>query len=116
MMDGALDSGGSVRAYACGRDQRDGQVAAKLWHRLMYKDPGLPVFGSRLQTVEHLAYASMLAEQAGIPAPRVVQTGTGGQDIAVLVTDQPIGRPLSALGGELTDATLTAVWSALDQL
>ena len=29
-----------VRVVALGRDQRDGQLAAKLWHNVMYKDPG----------------------------------------------------------------------------
>jgi uncharacterized membrane protein YbhN (UPF0104 family)/membrane-associated phospholipid phosphatase/tRNA A-37 threonylcarbamoyl transferase component Bud32 len=116
IMDGTLASGDRARVLAFGRDQRDGQIAAKLWHNVMYKDPGLPVFGSRLQTVEHLAYASMLAEHAGVTAPRVLKTGAGGQDIAVLVTDDPAGRPLDALEDDLTDATLLAVWTALDQL
>ncbi len=106
IMDGALESGTALRAFAFGRDQRDGQVAAKLWHRLMYKDPGLPVLGSRLQTVEHLAYASMLADQGHVSAPKVLKTGSAGQDIALLVTDVPTGTPLPDLADHLTDATL----------
>lgn len=116
IMDGTLASGGRTRVLALGRDQRDGQIAAKVWHNVMYKDPGFPVFGSRLQTVEHLAYASMVAEKGGVTAPRVLKTGSAGQDIALLVTDEPAGRALSELGDGLTDDVLAAVWSALDHL
>ncbi len=116
LMDGSLESGATVRAFAFGRDQRDGQVAAKLWHNVMYKDPGLPVFGSRLQTVEHLAYALMLADQAHVAAPKVLKTGTAGQDIALLVTAVPTGRPFAELGEQLDDGALAGAWTALDQL
>ena len=55
VMDAELTSGARVRVIAFGRDQRDGQFAAKVAHKLLYKDPGLPVFGSRIQQVEHVA-------------------------------------------------------------
>ena len=91
---------GAVRILAFGRDQRDGQVAAKLWHNVMYKDPGVPVFGSRLQTAEHLAYAAMVAERGGVAAPRVLRTGPAGQDIVFSVTRRPDRPP--ALGRSAT--------------
>ena len=69
-MDATLGSGEHVRVDAFGRDQRDGQLAAKVWHRIMYRDPGVPVFGSRIQQVEHIGYALMLADRAKVPAPR----------------------------------------------
>jgi len=50
-----LGSGDDVLVTAFGRDQRDAQVAAKAWHRLMYREPGTTVLGSRLQHVEHVA-------------------------------------------------------------
>ena len=52
----------------------------------------------------------------GVSAPKVLKTGSAGQDIALLVTDVPTGRPFSELGDDLTDATLAAAWTALDQL
>jgi uncharacterized membrane protein YbhN (UPF0104 family)/membrane-associated phospholipid phosphatase len=107
---------GPVRVMAFGRDQRDGQVAAKLWHGVMYKDPGVPVFGSRIQTAEHLAYAAMVAERGGVAAPHALRTGTGGPDIAFVVARVPTGRPLDALGDDLTDGVLTDVWRTLDRL
>jgi uncharacterized membrane protein YbhN (UPF0104 family)/membrane-associated phospholipid phosphatase len=106
----------AVRVVTLGRDQRDGQLAARLWHDVMYKDPGLPVFGNRLQTVEHLAYAFMLAGRAGVLAPQVVKTGMAGQDLALLVTAPPAGRSFAEIGGELTDGDIAAGWRALDRL
>ena len=46
-MDVTLTSGEKLRVDAFGRDQRDAQFIAKAWHRAMYHEPGLPVFGSR---------------------------------------------------------------------
>ena len=107
---------GAVRILAFGRDQRDGQVAAKLWHNVMYKDPGVPVFGSRLQAAEHLAYSSLVAERGEVSAPHAVRTGAGGQDIVFAVLDVPAGRPLAELGDGLTDTVLADAWRALDRL
>ena len=53
-MDVELTSGEQLRVDAFGRDQRDAQFAAKAWHRAMYHEPGVPVFGSRIQQVEHI--------------------------------------------------------------
>ena len=116
VMEADLASGGPLRVIAFGRDQRDGQFAAKVLHKLLYKDPGLPVFGSRLQQVEHVAYALMLAEKAGVNAPHVLKTGLAGPDAALLVTDVAVGRPLGELGAELTDPMLTAIWSQVGLL
>ncbi len=109
-------AGAPARVVTLGRDQRDGQLAARLWHNVMYKDPGLPVFGNRLATVEHLAYGSMLAHEAGVPAPAVLKTGMAGQDLALLVTEPPVGRRLSELGDGISDDVMTASWRALDGL
>ena len=70
------------RVDAFGRDQRDARIAAKLWHKAMYHDPGVPVFGSRIQQVEHIGFTLMLAERADVPAARLVRTGVGGADAA----------------------------------
>ena len=96
-MDVELDSGEQLRVDAFGRDQRDARIAAKVWHRAMYHDPGLPVFGSRIQQVEHIGFTLMLAERAGVHAARLVDTGVGGADAAVLVTTPPAGTPIASL-------------------
>jgi glycosyltransferase 2 family protein len=117
VMDVAFSTGERVRVDAFGRDQRDARVAAKAWHSLMYHDPGLPVFGSRIQQVEHIAYALMLAERGGVDAARLVRTGVGGADAAVLITSPPQGTPIGTLqDDEITAAVLANAWAQLDRL
>jgi glycosyltransferase 2 family protein len=117
VMDVGLAPGERVRVDAFGRDQRDARIASKAWHRAMYHDPGLPVFGSRIQQVEHIGFTLMLAERAEVHAARLVRTGVGGADAAVLVTTPPAGRAIGALAPEaVTDAVLAAAWEQLDRL
>jgi uncharacterized membrane protein YbhN (UPF0104 family) len=117
VMDVTLKSGERVRVDAFGRDQRDGQLAAKVWHRIMYHAPGVPVFGSRLQQVEHIGYALMLADRAKVPAPRLVKTGATGPEAAMLVTTVPDGEPLDALApAAVTDRVLTTTWREVHRL
>jgi uncharacterized membrane protein YbhN (UPF0104 family)/tRNA A-37 threonylcarbamoyl transferase component Bud32 len=117
VMDVRLSTGEEYRVDVFGRDQRDAQIAAKAWHRMMYKEPGLPVFGSRLQQVEHIGYTLMLADRAGVHVPRVVRTGVGGSDAAVLVTTRVRGTPLAELADDaITDGVLAALWSEVDEL
>src|SRR5262249_53544434 len=93
------------------------RVAAKIWHRAMYHDPGLPVFGSRAQQVEHIGFALMLAERSHVPAARLVRTGVGAADAALLVTTPPAGTPIGVVAPErVTDAVLAAAWQHLDRL
>jgi uncharacterized membrane protein YbhN (UPF0104 family)/membrane-associated phospholipid phosphatase len=117
VMDVELATGERVRADAFGRDQRDARIAAKVWHRAMYHDPGVPVLGSRIQQVEHIAFTLMLAERANVPAARLVRTGVGGADAAVLVTMPPRGTPVASLPIErVTDDVLRTAWKQLDAL
>jgi uncharacterized membrane protein YbhN (UPF0104 family)/membrane-associated phospholipid phosphatase len=117
VMDVVLGNGEHLRVDVFGRDQRDARVAAKVWHRAMYHDPGAPVFGSRVQQVEHIGFALMLAERAEVSAARLVRTGVGGADAAVLVTTPPAGSPIGALPtDEVSDAVLADAWQQLDRL
>ncbi|HEY3670747.1 MAG TPA: lysylphosphatidylglycerol synthase domain-containing protein [Acidimicrobiia bacterium] len=117
VMDVVLATGEHLRVDAFGRDQRDARIAAKVWHKAMYHDPGVPVFGSRVQQVEHIAFTLMLAERALVPAARLVRTGVGGADAAVLVTMPPRGTPIGSLPVErVTDAVLRDAWKQLDAL
>ena len=109
VMDVELDTGDHVRVTAFGRDQRDAQVAAKVWHHLLYRKPGLPVFGTRLEYVEHIGFALVLAERAGVPATRFVHSGAGGADTAILMTKPPTGTALADIPVEqVTDDVLAA--------
>jgi uncharacterized membrane protein YbhN (UPF0104 family)/membrane-associated phospholipid phosphatase len=117
VMDVELATGERLRVDAFGRDQRDARIAAKVWHKAMYHDPGVPVFGSRIQQVEHIAFTLMLAERANVPAARLVRTGMGGADAAVLVTMPPRGTPIGSLPVErVTDDALRQAWKQLDAL
>jgi len=117
VMDVRLTSGERLRVDAYGRDQRDGQVAAKVWHWIMYRDPGVPVFGSRLQQTEHIGYALMLAERAEVPAPHLVKTGAAGPEAAMLVTSAPDGTPLDEVDTSgITDKVLASAWQNVRRL
>lgn len=116
VMDVTLRTGERLRVDAFGRDQRDGQLAAKAWHRIMYRDPGVPVFGTRLQQVEHIGYALVLAERADVPAPRLVKTGNAGDAAAMLVTSVPRGSPLDELDGAVSDTVLRDAWERVRDL
>jgi uncharacterized membrane protein YbhN (UPF0104 family) len=117
VMDVELATGERVRVDAFGRDQRDARIAAKVWHKAMYRDPGVPVFGSRVQQVEHIGFTLMLAERANVSAARLVRTGVGGADAALLVTTPPRGTPIGSLPVErVTDEVLRCAWQQLDSL
>jgi uncharacterized membrane protein YbhN (UPF0104 family)/membrane-associated phospholipid phosphatase len=117
VMDVHLTTGEKLRVDAFGRDQRDARIVAKVWHKAMYRDPGVPVFGSRIQQVEHIAYTLMLAERQDVPAARLVRTGVGGADAALLVTTPPCGTPIGSLDAErVTDAVLANAWKQLGAL
>jgi uncharacterized membrane protein YbhN (UPF0104 family)/membrane-associated phospholipid phosphatase/tRNA A-37 threonylcarbamoyl transferase component Bud32 len=117
VMDVELTTGEHLRVQGFGRDQRDAQLAAKLWRRMMYHEPGLDVLGSRSQQVEHIAYTLMLAERAGVDSAVLVKTGVGGSDVALLVTSPPSGSPLADLEPHiLTDEHLANLWHQIDQL
>ena len=117
VVDVTLTSGEQLRVDAFGRDQRDAQLVAKAWHKAMYHEPGLPVFGSRIQQAEHVGYTLMLAERAGVHASKLVKTGIGGPDAAMVVTTPPAGTPLAHLEpGQVTFKLLAAVWEQLHKL
>src|SRR5205823_10107867 len=66
---------------------------------------------------EHIGYTLMLAERASIPAARLVRTGVGGADAAVLITTPPAGTRLGALPADrVTDAVLADAWARIDAL
>lgn len=117
VMDAELANGEHLRVYAFGRDQRDGQLASKVWRSAAYREPKVPVFGSRVQQVEHIAYALLLAEKEQVSVPPLVRTGVAGPDAALLVTRRPNGTALAELAADdLTDAVLADAWAQLVRL
>ena len=100
----------SIRAY--GRDERDAQLLSKLWRFVWYEDSGPTLYLTRLQQVEHEAYSMLLAQQAGVPVPRVLAATTAGPGTAVLVERHPDAADLSDETVELTDDLLDDAWRA----
>jgi uncharacterized protein (TIRG00374 family) len=100
----------SIRAY--GRDERDAQLLSKLWRFVWYEDSGPTLYLTRLQQVEHEAYSMLLAQQAGVPVPRVLAATTAGPGTAVLVEQHPDAVDLTDDVIELTDELLDATWRA----
>ena len=87
---------GGLRVVVIGRDATDAQFMAKLVRFVWFKDSGPSLSLSRTSQIEHRAYLLLLAERAGVLAPRVMSSGTagGGKDALLVMTEAP-GRPLA---------------------
>ena len=90
-----------------GRDAADAKLLTKAGRFLFYRDSGPSLTLTRLQQVEHEAYLTLRAGQAGVAVPEILETGTAGPSRdAVLVYRLPPGTPLSeADTAGITDVT-----------
>ncbi|HZP27381.1 MAG TPA: lysylphosphatidylglycerol synthase domain-containing protein [Acidimicrobiia bacterium] len=113
----ACDDAGPIRVKVIGRDEADAQFLSKLYRFVVYKESGPRLFLTRLGQVEHEAYVTLLAREAGVRVPRVVVAGKGGPGAAVIVQRVVDGLPLAAVEpGTLDDATLATIWAELAAL
>jgi uncharacterized protein (TIRG00374 family) len=106
---------GSVAALAIsvyGRDAADAKLLTKVGRFLFYRDSGASLTLTRLQQVEHEAFLTLRADQAGAVVPEIVEAGTAGPaSDALLVCRLPPGAPLSgADAADLSDATLDEIF------
>jgi glycosyltransferase 2 family protein len=94
-----------------GRDASDAKLLTKVGRFLFYRDSGPSLTLTRLQQVEHDAYLTLRAGQAGVAVPEILETGTAGPSRdAVLVYRLPPGAPLSeADTADITDVTLAGL-------
>ncbi len=101
-----------------GRDAADAKLLTKTGRFLFYRDSGPALTISRLQQVEHEAYLTIRAGQAGAAVPEIIEAGTAGlAEDALLVCRWPAGLWLSdADGTEVTDATLDDLYHQLRAL
>jgi len=114
---GVLD-GERVDVSIYGRDAADAQFLSKAWRFAWYRDSGPTLAWSRLQQVEHEAFLTMAAAQAGAVAPDVIGAGIDpdGHD-AALLTRSPVGQPLVELdAATVTPAVLDALFASLARL
>jgi uncharacterized membrane protein YbhN (UPF0104 family) len=113
----ALDASGApltVKIY--GRDAYDTQLLSKAWRAIWYRDDGPAAGLSRAQVVEHEAFVTLLARNAGVPVPAVVTAGATATQDALLVL-RGRGQSLAELPRERIDAALLArAWQCLGKL
>ena len=72
-----------VKVY--GRDAHDSALLSTLWRTVWFREPGSPLRLGRLQQVEHEAFLTLFARQAGIATDTVVTAGATEDDDALLV-------------------------------
>lgn len=100
-----------------GRDEADAQFVSRLWRFLGYKESGPTPWITRLQQVEHEAYITLLARDAGVRTRQVIVAGQAGPNAAVLVERPVSGTPFAQLRHEdVTDALLEDAWRQLGLL
>jgi undecaprenyl-diphosphatase len=108
----AADEAGPLDIRVLGRDEADAQFLNKVWRSLVYKDGGERVHLTRLEDVEHEAYALLLAARAGARVPDVVVAGTAGPNTALIATRHVGGAPLADRDAStIDDDLLDSLWS-----
>ena len=98
-----------------GRDAADARLLTKAGRFLLYRDSGPSLTISRLQQVEHEAYLTMRAAQAGVAVPEIIEAGTAGPSKdALLVGRLPAGTALADAGAaDISDVTLDDLYRQL---
>src|ERR1022692_264313 len=114
---GRADSSGQRLGIAVyGRDAADAKLLTKTGRFLFYRDSGPSLTLTRLQQVEHEAYLTMRAGQAGVAVPEVIEAGTAGPSKdALLVYRLPTGTTTlsEADATDISDATLDDLYRQL---
>jgi uncharacterized protein (TIRG00374 family) len=98
-----------------GRDAADAKLVTKAGRFLLYRDSGPTFTITRLQQVEHEAYLTLRAGQAGVAVPELVEAGTAGPaKDALLVCRLPAGPALAdADAADISDASLDDLYRQL---
>jgi uncharacterized membrane protein YbhN (UPF0104 family)/tRNA A-37 threonylcarbamoyl transferase component Bud32 len=111
-----VPDGRSLLVKIYGRDAWNGQLLASVWSSLWYRDDGAHLALGRRQQVEHEAFATLLAERAGVSVLPVVAAGMASRRDALLVTEIT-GRPLHTLDpDEVGDELLQGIWGNAGRL
>jgi glycosyltransferase 2 family protein len=112
---GRADLSGRIGIEVYGRDASDARLLTKAGRFLLYRDSGPSLTLTRLQQVEHEAYLTLRAGQAGVAVTEVIEAGTAGPSRdALLVCRLPAGTALSEVDAAgLSDVTLDEVYRQL---
>jgi glycosyltransferase 2 family protein len=106
---------GRLGVAVYGRDAADARLLTKAGRFLLYRDSGPSLTLTRLQQVEHEAYLTLRAGQAGVTVPGIAEAGTvGPSHDALLVSRLPPGTGLSDTGAaEISDVMLDDLYRQL---
>ena len=109
------DGSGRLGIALYGRDAADARLLTKAGRFVLYRDSGPSLTVTRLQQVEHEAYLTLRAGQAGVTVPEIVEAGTAGPSRdALLVSRLPPGTALAdADPADISDAMLDDLYRQL---
>lgn len=107
--------GTTLKVKVYGRDAQDSALVNRFWRTVWMRDPGSEVGYRGLQQVEHEAFMTLLAQQAGVLTDVVVTAGATETDDAILVL-RSIGQPLKDLGEDSQVERVADVWQVLERL
>jgi glycosyltransferase 2 family protein len=102
-----------VKVY--GSDASDTQLLNTVWRRVWFREPGTPVSPGRIQQVEHEAFLTLLAGQAGIHVQPVVTAGLTPREDAVLVLEQ-VGESPPSIEESWTGEDAARLWDLVTRL
>jgi glycosyltransferase 2 family protein len=113
--DNRADSSGRLGIEVYGRDAADAKLLTKAGRFVWYRDSGPSLTVTRLQQVEHEAWLTVRAGQAGVAVPEIIEAGTAGPSgDALLVSRLPAGTTLAdADAADLSDVTLEDLYRQL---
>ncbi len=105
-------AGAHLRVEVYGRDAADAKLLTKAGRFVLYRDSGPGLTFSRLQQVEHEGFLTVLAGQAGVSVPEILEAGTAGPSKdALLAYRWPTGTTLSeADASAVSDARLDEIY------
>jgi glycosyltransferase 2 family protein len=115
VLTGQSGDGRVVDVKVYGGDAYDTQFLGTLWRTVWFREPGTPLSPGRLQQVEHEAFLTLLAGQAGIPVQPVVTAGLTPRDDAVLVLEQ-VGEPVPTIEEGWATADGERLWDLIIQM
>jgi glycosyltransferase 2 family protein len=104
--------GPPLRVEVYGRDAADAKLLTKAGRFLLYRDSGPGLTFTRVQQVEHEGFLTVLAGQAGVSVPKILEAGTAGPSKdALLAYCWPAGTTLSeADASAVSDAHLDEIY------
>ena len=122
LVDAESESGEPLVVKVYGRDAHDAALLTTLWRTVWYREPGSPVRLGRLQQVEHEAFLTLFARQAGVLTDTVVTAGVAVGDDALLVlarTGRVLADEAARAAGEEASSGAELVersWAVLERL